>query len=132
MCGAELDVVGSLIDRSLVRRDGDRFEMLSTIREFATELLAERADAAATRDGHASYFEALADRAFADRNRGSAQIAEALALDNDNLREALDWLSRTDPRRFGTPGRPPRLVLARALALRRGPWASRSSARRAR
>ena len=53
VCDAELDVVGSLVDRSLVRRDGDRFGMLSTIREYATERLAERGDAAAIRDRHA-------------------------------------------------------------------------------
>jgi predicted ATPase len=100
VCGADLDVVGLLIDRSLIRRAGDRLEMLSTIREFGAERLAERADADATRERHAAYFEALAERVFADRHRQSAQMADALALDHDNLREALDWLSRTDLRRF--------------------------------
>ena len=100
VCGAELDVVGSLIDRSLIRRDGDRLGMLSTIREFAAERLAERADADAVRDRHAAFYVTLAERAFAERHRRSAQMAGALALDHDNLREALDWLSRTDPQGF--------------------------------
>jgi predicted ATPase/class 3 adenylate cyclase len=100
VCGADLDVVGSLIDRSLVRRHGDRFEMLSTIREFAAERLAERVDADAVRDQHAAFFEALAERAYAARHRQSAQMADALALDHDDIREALDWLHPTDTHRF--------------------------------
>ena len=44
VCGADLDTLASLLDKSLVRRrieaDGEeRFWMLETIREFATELL---------------------------------------------------------------------------------------------
>jgi predicted ATPase/class 3 adenylate cyclase len=100
ICGADLDVLGSLVDRSLVRRHGDRYEMLATVREFATERLAERSDADAIRDRHAAFFDRLAERAFAGRHRQSAEMADALALDHDDLREALDWLSRADPRRF--------------------------------
>ena len=101
VCGADLDVLGSLVDRSLVRRVGERFEMLSTIREYAAERLAERPDADAISDRHAAFFEALAERAYQARHREPGAMADLLALDHDDLREALDWLSRTDPRRFG-------------------------------
>jgi predicted ATPase/class 3 adenylate cyclase len=101
VCAADLDVLGSLVDRSLVRRAGDRFEMLATVREYAAERLAERADADAVGDGHAAYFEALAERAYAARHREPGVWADRLALDHDDLREALDRLSRTDPRRYG-------------------------------
>jgi predicted ATPase/class 3 adenylate cyclase len=100
VCDADLDVLGSLIDRSLVRRHGGRFEMLSTIREFAAERLSERPDSDDVRGRHADFFEALAVRAYAGRHRQSASMADALALDHDDLRDALDWLSRTDARRF--------------------------------
>jgi predicted ATPase/class 3 adenylate cyclase len=101
VCDADLDVLGSLVDRSLVRRDGERFEMLSTIREYAVERLEERADASAMRERHAGFFEAVAERAYSERHRLSGAMADVLALDHDDLREALDWLSRTDARRFG-------------------------------
>ena len=101
VCDADLDVLGSLVDRSLVRRDGERFEMLATVREYAAERMEERVGAAAARERHTTYFEALAERAYAERHRQPEAMAGALALDHDDLREALDRLSRTDPSRFG-------------------------------
>lgn len=35
ICEADLDAVASLVDKSLLRRTGDRYWMLETIREFA-------------------------------------------------------------------------------------------------
>ena len=41
ICEADLDLLESLVDKSLLRRRGDgRFVMLETIREFAAERLA--------------------------------------------------------------------------------------------
>jgi predicted ATPase len=98
--GADIDVLGSLVDRSLVRSYGDRYGMLATIREFGLERLAERADADAVRDRHAAHFEALAQHAYAERHRDQWAMADALALDHDDLRESLDWLRQTDVVRF--------------------------------
>ena len=39
VCGGDLDGLGSLVDESLVRAEGERFGMLETIREYASELL---------------------------------------------------------------------------------------------
>ena len=39
VCGEGLDALGSLVDKSLVRVDGERFGMLETIHEYAGELL---------------------------------------------------------------------------------------------
>ena len=44
ICGADLDAIASLVDKSLLRRTGDRYWMLETIREFAAERLDELAD----------------------------------------------------------------------------------------
>ena len=74
--------------------------MLATVHAYAAERLAERDDADGLRDRHAEFFEALAERAYAERHHGSATLTDALARDHDDLREALDWLSRTDVRRF--------------------------------
>ena len=57
-----LDVVESLLDKSLVRRagenlDGDaRFTMLMSLREYAAEQLEEQAEEHDTRDRHATWF----------------------------------------------------------------------------
>ena len=99
-CSADLDVLGSLVDRSLVRRSGERYGMLATIREFALERLAARSDAESVRDRHAAYFEALAQHAFVERHRNQRAMADALAVDHDDLREALDWLRTADVERF--------------------------------
>ena len=41
VCGAELDSLASLVDKSLVRRDGDRYWMLETLREYGRDQLEE-------------------------------------------------------------------------------------------
>ena len=57
-----LDVVESLLDKSLVRRAGEdlegdaRFTMLMSLREYAAEQLEEQAEVQATRDRHATWF----------------------------------------------------------------------------
>ena len=57
-----LDVVESLLDKSLVRRAGEdldgnaRFTMLMSLREYAAEQLEEQAEQQATCDRHAAWF----------------------------------------------------------------------------
>ena len=55
-----LDVVGSLLDKSLVRRPTQggvtEFVLLESLRQYAAELLAADGDAGATRDRHAVHF----------------------------------------------------------------------------
>ena len=77
--GRILTVIGSLVDRSLIRRSAERYEMLATIREYAAEKLAEQPDADAVHERHAAFFESLTDRAFADRYRDQAAMADLLA-----------------------------------------------------
>jgi predicted ATPase/class 3 adenylate cyclase len=98
-CDCELDALASLVDKSLVRRGGERFEMLETIREYALQQLAARGDEEAVRDRHADYFEDFAERAYRGRFEREAKLLDELERDHDNLRAALDWLGGTDPRR---------------------------------
>ena len=56
VCGGDLDALGSLVDKSLVRADGERFGMLETIREYAGELLDESAEADDIRRAHAAHY----------------------------------------------------------------------------
>ena len=63
ICGADVDAIASLVDKSLLRRTGDRYWMLETIREFAAERLDELADASSLRDRHAAWYVELGERA---------------------------------------------------------------------
>ena len=56
VCEAELDVLGSLVEKSLVRQEEGRLTMLETIREYASEQLDESADADQMNERHATYF----------------------------------------------------------------------------
>jgi predicted ATPase/class 3 adenylate cyclase len=93
VCDADLDVLQSLVDKSLLRQTEDgRFFMLETIKEFALEQLGEGSDAHALRRRHARHYLALAKRAEPEL-RGPDQRGwfERLELDHDNLRAALSW-----------------------------------------
>ena len=98
VCDAEIDVLAALVDRSMVRREGERFDMLETIRDFALEQLAASADGDAFRDRHAFYFEALAERVHARRSHDEQEGLDDLEREHDNLRAALDRLHTVAPR----------------------------------
>jgi predicted ATPase/class 3 adenylate cyclase len=92
VCEAELDVLEGLLDKSLIRRDADRFSMLETIREYAGERLDESGEAHELRRRHAEYLSSLAEE-FEDEHLGpeQAQIRERFRKEWDNVRAALDW-----------------------------------------
>jgi predicted ATPase len=84
---ADVDTLQSLVDKSLLRRTGDRYWMLETIREFAAEQIAEE-----TRRRHAAYFLALAEAAEPHLPAYEREWVDRLEREHDNLRAALDWL----------------------------------------
>jgi predicted ATPase len=92
VCGADLDTLGSLLDQSLVRRDGERFAMLETIREYAAERLEAPGEAEPIRRRHAEYVAALAETVESEHHGASqAQLREHYRADWDNIRAALGW-----------------------------------------
>jgi len=92
ICEADLEVLTSLIDKSLVSTAGERYVTLETVREFALERLAESGDADDLRRRHADYFVALAEKAAPDlRAARQAEWLKRLELEHDNVRAALDW-----------------------------------------
>jgi predicted ATPase/class 3 adenylate cyclase len=98
ICGADLDVLGALVDGSLVKPVGDdRFLMLETIREYAQEQLAAAGEASELRRRHAAFFSELAEQAYRGRFEAEAEWSARLELDHDDLRAALDWLEEDDP-----------------------------------
>ena len=54
VCGADLDTLQSLVDKSLVRHTEERFWMLETIREFALERLEETGGAEVLRERYSA------------------------------------------------------------------------------
>jgi predicted ATPase/class 3 adenylate cyclase len=93
---AQRDVVDhltGLVRKSLVAFDGqaDRYRMLETIREYASERLLDSGEEGNFRERSQSYFLALAEQgALVHLNGGKLDHwTELLRLENDNLRAAL-------------------------------------------
>ncbi|TMK95879.1 MAG: adenylate/guanylate cyclase domain-containing protein [Actinobacteria bacterium] len=93
VCGATLETMASLVEKSLVRRWGSgRFGMLETIQEYARERLAGSGEADAIGRRHAEFFLALAQSAhLAADEIDLGQHHEIVIPEQDNLRAALDW-----------------------------------------
>jgi predicted ATPase/class 3 adenylate cyclase len=99
VCNADLDTLASLVDKSVVRREGERFALLDTIREYALERLAASDEDETLHERHAAFFEELAERAYRGRFEREVQLSEDLEREHANLRSALDWLGVRDARR---------------------------------
>jgi predicted ATPase len=89
---ASLDPLQSLVDKSLCRHRQERFWMLETIRNYASERLEESGEAEDLRRRHAEHFLALAEEAEPHLRRDSIDWLDLLEGEHDNLRAALDWL----------------------------------------
>ena len=92
-----LDLLAVLIDRSLVQVVDDpeepRYRLLATVRQYAAVKLWDTAEAPTVRWRHAEFFSAMADRAQAGlAGGGQLRWLQRLALERDNLIEALHWL----------------------------------------
>ena len=106
VCGATLDDLVSLLDKSLLRQqegpDEPRFSMLETIREYAGGCLESSGEARAIAQRHADFFVALAETKSQGRGHGVVLSAEVfktnpvwmewLDLERANLTAALAWL----------------------------------------
>ena len=93
ICGADLDTLQSLVDKSLVRLGReDRFWLLETIREYAAELLEESGEADELSRRRAAYFLDLAET-VAPELHGGRQVELLDRLDHElpNLRAVLEW-----------------------------------------
>lgn len=96
VCDADLDVLESLLDKSLVaRRDHDRFAMLETVREFALERFhgLGASATATTVERHARHFLAVAVQAKPHADAQDKDWLDRLDRDHPNLRAALDHLT---------------------------------------
>ena len=98
VCDADLDVLQSLADKSLIRFEDGRFRMLETIREYALEHLEESGELEQLRARHAEHFLRLGLRAESELTGAQQHVwLERLAADYDNLRAALEWHTAARP-----------------------------------
>jgi predicted ATPase/class 3 adenylate cyclase len=88
----DLETLGALVDKSLVRHNEGRFWMLETLREFGGERLDEAGEKPELNRRHATFFAALAESAdlTADALDRPQQFAVVLP-EIGNLRAAMDW-----------------------------------------
>jgi predicted ATPase/class 3 adenylate cyclase len=91
---ADVDLLQSLVEKSLVRHVGDRFRMLETIREFAAERLADSGEGDQLAQRHAEFFVAFVEAA-GEQLTGPDQSTwwQRLTDEIENIRAALAWSS---------------------------------------
>jgi predicted ATPase/class 3 adenylate cyclase len=96
---AELDVLTSLVEKSLVGHYEERFRMLETIREFALERLEESGEVEQVARGHIEYFLGFVSDEESSFRRVTPEWLERVGSEQDNLRAAIQ-LARglDDPR----------------------------------
>jgi predicted ATPase/class 3 adenylate cyclase len=56
VCETDLDTLQSLVEKNLLRREGERYQMLATIREYAAEQLAQAGEEEGCRRRHARHY----------------------------------------------------------------------------
>jgi predicted ATPase len=100
-----LDGMASMVDKSLVQQveqvdKETRFFMLSTIREYALERLAESDDESATRRAHAAYYLVLAEEGAEDIATHPEWL-DRFEVEHDNFRLAIDYLIKTGDADWG-------------------------------
>ena len=103
VCGADLDTLASLLDKSLLRRrtgrlGEERYWMLETIREFASERFGDSGEADEVRRRHAERMLEIARSAHLrseDVGEGKQQMEWVLA-ELDDVRGALEWALGAD------------------------------------
>jgi predicted ATPase len=99
ICDAELDLLQSLVDKSLVRRWGSgRFGILETVREYALERLEESEEREDVRRRHAEFFLEVAESAHLAVETFHLEPRPDVAhAEQENFRAALAWAIEGDP-----------------------------------
>ena len=104
---AVMDLVGRLVDKSLVQLDEhtDRhghtepqYRLLETVRQYALDRAADAGELAVLRDGHADWWIAELERI--DARQPTWDVLDLLGRHVLDLRAALDWLEPDQPRRY--------------------------------
>jgi len=90
-----LDLLGLLVDKSLVVAEKShgamRYRLLETVRQYAAERLAESGEADAVRTRHRDHYVSMAALLDTPAGRGFNARLERLDTEMDNLRAAFAW-----------------------------------------
>jgi non-specific serine/threonine protein kinase len=93
-----VDLLGRLVDKSLVVAEAPsanvatRYRLLETIREYATEKLAQFGEDTQLKDRHLEFYVMMAEKIAPELEHIQQQVwLDRLELEIDNLRAALDW-----------------------------------------
>ena len=87
-----LDLLGRLVDRSLVVAEAGRYRLLETIREYALERLVDAGRAEALGERHAAYFTAfLYERRNRIQSSEQVRVIGEITTEMGNIRAAWDW-----------------------------------------
>lgn len=93
IAGATPAILATLVDKSLVRQQGGRYDLHEVLRRFADqELRTQPAENAALTSRHGEYYAGWVADAFAQaERRNEEEEITALAAELDNLRAAWRW-----------------------------------------
>ncbi len=93
---ADLDALQALMDRSLIRREGNRYSMLVTIHDYALERLDHSGEGEDARLAHAQWLvELLEAQGLPHPGWPDARSRGVVASEEENFTAALEWASRT-------------------------------------
>ncbi|MGZ4202839.1 MAG: tetratricopeptide repeat protein [Thermoleophilaceae bacterium] len=100
-----LDLIAALVEQSVVhvveRSGATRYVLPTTVARYAAARLADSGEEAATRDVHARYFLGLADADARPGGPNQGAGPDRLAVEHDNLRQALRRLLPAHPEEGG-------------------------------
>jgi predicted ATPase/DNA-binding SARP family transcriptional activator len=99
VCGAELDTLQALVDRSLLRTDGQRYWLLPTLREYGLERLEQTGEAEELRRLHARWFVELIHSEGLDAHVPfTPPLLGRVRAEHENFRSALEWAAECSDR----------------------------------
>ncbi|WP_280152007.1 BTAD domain-containing putative transcriptional regulator [Piscinibacter sp. XHJ-5] len=97
VASAALPVLGALVDKSLLRKDGPRMSLHPLVQQFAALRLGDGEAFTQARAAHARFFrDLLSDRQTALRG-GDPQALRCVDAEFENCRLAVEWLSHHGP-----------------------------------
>jgi predicted ATPase/DNA-binding SARP family transcriptional activator len=96
VCGGGLDTLQALVDRSLVRTDGERYWMLPILREYGLERLEQTGEAEDLRRSHARWFVGLIHTEGLDAHTPrTPALLGRVGAERENFRGALEWAAQS-------------------------------------
>jgi predicted ATPase len=94
---ADIDVLESLVDKSLVGHSGERFWMLETIRDYALERLRASGEEADIRRRHLAWFVSLVQGSDAELSGPQQRdVGREMEMEFANVRAAFEWSLASD------------------------------------